>query len=475
MDAPAVTVVVPTRGREAYLEVALDSLCRQRTRADYELLVVDDGATDATPEVAGAPRRARRAPRRAAQPQRGPQHRPARVARAADRVRGRRRARARRAGSRRCSRAPSAIPRRRRSEARSVPASKGPRRAAAAARIRRSPRSTSAPHDREADMVWGANFAVRRSAVERIGPFDESIVRPHGDEEEWLDRLRAAGGRIQYIAAAGLDHRRTASDGRLGRLARAAYVRGRAARASDERRRQRAGNRPRAQGARRLRLAHGSPRLPSGRGDGRPLRRARGRDAAVAMSALPDPDTFLSGDSGDVTDPWRRLKRRAGELGLLGGRRGRRHPQASRPAGGAWAAARRACDRHLPARLADGRGGHGAPAFAPPGYRRARRCGSDRGWTGGRDGRERPGGWQVREPQPRACGDRRAVDLDAGGGRRRGPAARLPRPAARASAPPSGSTSPSPPRRCSATPPGRSRAAGPPPWCARPASSRSAR
>ena len=54
MDPPAlrVTVVVPTRGRAAYLEVTLDSLCRQRTRIPHELLVVDDGATDATPEVA---------------------------------------------------------------------------------------------------------------------------------------------------------------------------------------------------------------------------------------------------------------------------------------------------------------------------------------------------------------------------------------------------------------------------------------
>ena len=32
------------------------------------------------------------------------------------------------------------------------------------------------------------------------------------------------------------------------------------------------------------------------------------------MTELPDPSTFLSGDSGDVTDPRRRLKRRAGEL-----------------------------------------------------------------------------------------------------------------------------------------------------------------
>jgi hypothetical protein len=32
------------------------------------------------------------------------------------------------------------------------------------------------------------------------------------------------------------------------------------------------------------------------------------------VSALPDPSTFLSGDAGDVTDPWRRAKRGAGEL-----------------------------------------------------------------------------------------------------------------------------------------------------------------
>jgi hypothetical protein len=31
-------------------------------------------------------------------------------------------------------------------------------------------------------------------------------------------------------------------------------------------------------------------------------------------STLPDPSTFLSGDSGDVTDPWRVTKRRFGEL-----------------------------------------------------------------------------------------------------------------------------------------------------------------
>jgi GT2 family glycosyltransferase len=90
--------------------------------------------------------------------------------------------------------------------------------------------------DREADFVWGANFAVRRQAIDRVGPFDESIVQPHGDEEEWLERLHAAGGGVVYLAGAGLDHRRTAADARLRPLARAAYARGRGARASDRRR-----------------------------------------------------------------------------------------------------------------------------------------------------------------------------------------------------------------------------------------------
>jgi GT2 family glycosyltransferase len=91
------------------------------------------------------------------------------------------------------------------------------------------------PEDVEAEMVWGANFAVRRSAFERIGPFDESRDRLHGDEEDWLLRLRAAGGRIVYLADAGLDHRRDADDSKLRALSRVAFERGRAARETDVR------------------------------------------------------------------------------------------------------------------------------------------------------------------------------------------------------------------------------------------------
>jgi GT2 family glycosyltransferase len=89
------------------------------------------------------------------------------------------------------------------------------------------------PADRDADFVWSANMAIRRSALERVGPFDASL-EIYGDEEEWQRRHRAAGGRIRYVAAAGLDHRRAPEDATLRALSRAALTRGRNSRRYDE-------------------------------------------------------------------------------------------------------------------------------------------------------------------------------------------------------------------------------------------------
>jgi glycosyltransferase involved in cell wall biosynthesis len=86
--------------------------------------------------------------------------------------------------------------------------------------------------DRDVPLVWGANMAIRRSAFERLGRFDGSLSG-RGDEEQWELRYRAAGGRIRYLARAGLDHRRTAEDARLGVLTRRAYRHGREARRHD--------------------------------------------------------------------------------------------------------------------------------------------------------------------------------------------------------------------------------------------------
>ena len=89
----------------------------------------------------------------------------------------------------------------------------------------------------DTEYAWGANMAIRRAALERVGPFDVSLAHG-GDEQEWQDRLRARepGARVLYVGRAAVDHRRASPDARLRALARTAYVRGRAARRFDARR-----------------------------------------------------------------------------------------------------------------------------------------------------------------------------------------------------------------------------------------------
>ena len=88
--------------------------------------------------------------------------------------------------------------------------------------------------NRDVELVWSANMAIRPAALERVGPFDETI-HGRGEEEDWQRRYRAQGGRIRYLAGAGLEHRRAAADATLRSLARAAYALGRSARRYDQR------------------------------------------------------------------------------------------------------------------------------------------------------------------------------------------------------------------------------------------------
>ena len=227
-----VTVVVPTRGRAAYLAVTLDSLRRQRTAAPHELLVVDDGATDATPEVAerfGA-RLIRHGERRSLNAARNTGLREAGadlIAFVDDDVL---------VPPRWLDALVEGAARHPDAEAFGGPIFARFEGHTPRACGREDPPITTLDlggEDVEAEMVWGANFAVRRSAIERIGEFDETLDRGHGDEEDWLMRLRAASGRIVYLADAGLDHRRSQDDSGLRPLARAAYQRGRGARSND--------------------------------------------------------------------------------------------------------------------------------------------------------------------------------------------------------------------------------------------------
>ncbi len=88
------------------------------------------------------------------------------------------------------------------------------------------------PGDREVELVWSANMAIRKRALDTVGAFDETLWW-YGDEEDWLHRYHALGGRVQYLASAPVQHRRTRDDATIRALSRAAYARGRAARRYD--------------------------------------------------------------------------------------------------------------------------------------------------------------------------------------------------------------------------------------------------
>ncbi|MGO9320166.1 MAG: glycosyltransferase [Solirubrobacteraceae bacterium] len=89
-------------------------------------------------------------------------------------------------------------------------------------------------HDVDARFAWGANMAIRRDALERVGPFDVSLEHG-GDEQEWQERLRAStpGARVLYVAGASVEHRRAGADARLRALSLAAVARGAGARRFD--------------------------------------------------------------------------------------------------------------------------------------------------------------------------------------------------------------------------------------------------
>src|SRR5919108_3401841 len=174
MDPPAVSVVLPTRGRAGYLEVALDTLQNQDAAVEYDIFVVDDGSTDGTRELLER----RQVPSLRLAPPRGLNA-------------------ARNAGVRATKgeliafvdddvAAPrvwlrgylEGVDRNPQSEAFGGPIRarfEGPTPKGCG---RHEPPLTTpdlGPEDQPVDLVWGANMLIRRSAYERIGPFDEEI------------------------------------------------------------------------------------------------------------------------------------------------------------------------------------------------------------------------------------------------------------------------------------------------------------
>lgn len=321
---PTASIIVPTRARPAYLDVALASIAPQAREHAAEVIVADDGPDEATREVA-ARHGAAYLPRRGRQG--------TNVARNAgveasggellvfvdDDVE-----------------APAGwLAAYLEAHERLAP-EYGALAGAIHVRLERPPLRTCGREgppvtflelgDAERDIRhgWSANLAIRRTWLERVGRFDPRY-QDAGEEEEWSERLHAAGGRVRYLPAAGIVHRRDAHDARLARLARVAYHRGRAGRRYDVSK----GTAPRLEAELRTLLGcalHG-PRQLCANGPVMTAHSAgRVREALWPQAPAPAED-FVSGRSGHVAGRRGRARRAADRaldsLDAAAGRRAR--------------------------------------------------------------------------------------------------------------------------------------------------------
>ena len=203
-DTPLVSVIICTRNGSATLRPCLESLTRLRYPA-YEVVVIDDGSTDAVPEIVRDFPQARYVRQEAA-------------GLSLARNRGMQEARGQILAYTdddciahpdwllRLSRAFNSSPK--------VVAAGGPN-------IPPPPRNgieavvAAAPgapahvlvSDTEAEHLPGCNLAIRKEALERVGGFNP-VFTAAGDDVDICWRLREAGGSLQFVAAAMVWHHR---------------------------------------------------------------------------------------------------------------------------------------------------------------------------------------------------------------------------------------------------------------------------
>jgi glycosyltransferase involved in cell wall biosynthesis len=230
-EFPFVSVAVPTRNRADLLDGCIGSLIDQHYPNDrYEIVVVDDGSRDTTPVVVrkAARRLAQPAVRYVAQRHRGPNAARNAALRTA-------------VGDPVCFvdddvDAPPEWLGKIVTAALGHPTAGclgGPihtRLDAIPAHMRAREPLGEAGFDlgcpsREVRYVWSGNFAVRRHAVEAVGPFQEHRLPGH-DEIEWIDRLYRAHIPVFYVADARVWHRRHAQDLKLSKIVPRRFVRG---------------------------------------------------------------------------------------------------------------------------------------------------------------------------------------------------------------------------------------------------------
>jgi GT2 family glycosyltransferase len=323
MAAVLASIVIPTRGRPSYLQVALASIAPQAAAAGAEVLVIDDGGPSAENRGLAARFRVRY--------EAHPRPLGLNVARntGVERSEGELVVfvdddiRASPGWLAALIDAARKYPQ--------VDVFAGPIRPALEGRAprgcgREGPPITAldlGPRDASARYAWGANMAIRRGALERVGPFDVSLEQG-GDEQEWQQRHVEAGGTSPlYVARAAVDHRRAGADTTLRSLARGAYARGRGARRFDAhrgeapslvrelltlagcaghvvRRRCPAGMTQVAHSAGRLRETVREVLSARGLAHGDHGQRGTGADAIAREGAREQSDDFLSGASGTV-------------------------------------------------------------------------------------------------------------------------------------------------------------------------------
>jgi GT2 family glycosyltransferase len=229
---PFVTVVVPTWNRAALLGDCLRSLEAQEYPSDrFEILVVDDGSSDATEEVARRHAAGARGVRYVGRPHGG-----LNAARNAGLAEA--------AGDPICfidddADAPAGWLRALVDGALRYPRAGclgGPVRLRFEATPPRICEMESwiweaaldyGTDEREVPHINGCNLTVRRAAVDAVGTFDASLPL-YGDETEWQARLVDSGFTIQYLPGAWIWHRRTADDLAWRTMLRRRFRQGRA-------------------------------------------------------------------------------------------------------------------------------------------------------------------------------------------------------------------------------------------------------
>jgi glycosyltransferase involved in cell wall biosynthesis len=240
-EAPEVTVIVPTRNRSLYLQECLGSLARQLPRRPFEVLVVDNGSSDDTPQV--VERWCRRDAR----------FRAIRETRAGLSVAKNAGIGLARGGLLLFTDDDAVVEDGWIDSYLELFATTGPEMVMAGGPVVPTPDDLGSwpswfdeaglvdlgllDHGAERPLrgfeyVWGGNMAVPASLFDRLGPWDETVGR-RGEERgtfedaDYQDRVRAAGGVVWFCPRAAVRHRLSRQEINPRRILSTAFARGR--------------------------------------------------------------------------------------------------------------------------------------------------------------------------------------------------------------------------------------------------------